>query len=108
MISWSLGVLARVAPSLMGTPCQRINGYDPEVFWQRQHTIFDELLQEAMEAVIVLAARVAFQFQRPFETTVNEECNAMIKGPSRGRIGSLILNTIDSECWYHRSMLQPF
>jgi len=53
------------------------------------------LLQEEMEAVIVLAARVAFQFQRPFETAIDEERNAMIVCPARGRKRSLILNAID-------------
>lgn len=44
------------------TPCQQINRNDPEAFWQWQHSLVDELLQKEMEAVIVLAAGIAFQF----------------------------------------------
>jgi len=89
-------------------PCQRINRNDPEAFWQWQHSLLDELLQKEMEAVIVLAARVAFQFQRPFKTTIDKERNAMILCTARGRKRSLILNAIDPQCWYHRSTLPSF
>src|SRR5215472_14462710 len=75
-------------------PCQRINCYDPEVVRQWQHSLLDELLQEQVEAVIVLAARVALKFQCPFERTINEKRNAMIMCPARCRIGSLVLNTV--------------